>query len=377
MHKQQVIKASTKLILLASVSGLAGCGLFSGKDSYIRNYSVDYVHAKETKPLVMPLGVSHEDARAVMPIPSAGASRKVSQPNVIPAPTDAVMRSGTLIYKIVSNSAGVFIESDASRDLLWERLQAFLQDQHIPIVKKKADAGVIETDWFTPKGQVEHGIIYRSFAGLLNKTKGEQQQLKLRFSLKHAAQKDEWAMAMASQQRPVGSTKAVDWMASPDSILLKGLREDFLVYLVEHSGDQVTPGKAGRFNPDTMTALLKDGNGNPVLKVSSSFDTAWNVVQKALKKSHITVEKANHAAGIFYIALPGAKNVASEDEKSPGFFEKLFGSDKSDASLSAPVYRLILAPVSDGIYVSLEKDVDTIAPEQLSEAVLNKIKQDL
>lgn len=376
MHKQRVIKLSIQLILLTSVTGLAGCSLFSGKDSYFRDYSVDYAKAKETKPLEIPADLSSDSVQPVMPVPAVQISQGSVKSNVIPAPRDTVMQAGNLTYQLKSMPAGTVIESDASRELLWVRIQAFLKAGTIAVANKSAQTGTVETEWFTPKGQIEHGVIYRSYVAIFNKTQDEDQQLKLRFSLKPSSDKGEWVIAIQAQKKPVGSTKPVVWSTASDSILLTGVKADFLVYLVEHSGDQVVEGSTGEFNPKTIS-MLKDGNGNPVLKISSSFDTAWNAVEKALKKGHVSVEKANHAAGIFYIALPGAEDAKSEDANTPGFFAKLFGDGKSETIKQAPVYRVILSPVNDGIYVSLEKDVDTIAPEKLSEVVLQKIKLDL
>ncbi len=376
MQKKTVIKVSGYMLLAITVTGLSGCGMLIGKDSYFRDHSVDYVKAKEMKSMKLPEGITMDKGQPVMSIPDVKVvANKNSNPNEIPMLKNPIMQAGNLTYEIVTTPVESTIKSDAGQELLWARILAFLTHEGIALTENNIKSGVIETKWFVPANQPKRGFIYHAYVSLMGKSQDERQQMKLRFGLKPSLQKGFWNIKIDSKQKSVNSAQMTQWKQNNTSKLLQAVRQDFLVYLVEHSGDLVSNDHEGKFNPITMSTMIKDGNGNSVLKLSSGFDTAWNAVNAALKKLHIVVEKANHAAGIFYIALPGADTIDVDKPATSNTFKMLFGNDKSAAK--APVYRLVLAPVSDGVYLSVEKNIDTTAPAKLTKLILQKIQSEL
>jgi outer membrane protein assembly factor BamC len=138
--------------------------------------------------------------------------------------------------------------------------------------------------------------------------------------------------------------------------------------LAAHS-DYDTPG---------AVQLNKDGSGNPVLTVDSDFDRAWVSVGRALDRADIRVDDLNRSLGVYYVNI--AEGAKKKDEDKPGFFGRLFGGGektKEEEDAKAQRYQVRLTSVSNTVQITVDKDINTSAPADVAQGVLEKLQESM
>ena len=130
------------------------------------------------------------------------------------------------------------------------------------------------------------------------------------------------------------------------------------------------------FDAPERVSLGTDGSGNPRLTLATDFDRAWSSVGRALQEADVRVEDMNRSLGLYYI------NLAEHSEgpnKEPGFFSRMLGGkpDAKELEARAERYQVRLTTVGDGVQVSVEKNLDTVAPAEVAHRVLGLIQDHL
>lgn len=122
--------------------------------------------------------------------------------------------------------------------------------------------------------------------------------------------------------------------------------------------------------------LIQDASGNPLLQLDSDFDRAWSSVGRALESADVLVEDLNRSLGVYYVNLA---EEARTPEKKPGFFARLFGAKPDREALEARAERYQVRVVQSGasVQVSVERDLDTLAPADVARRVLGLIQDGL
>lgn len=82
-------------------------------------------------------------------------------------------------------------------------------------------------------------------------------------------------------------------------------------------------------------------NQLPAIEIKDGFDRAWRRVGVAIDRTGFTVEDRDRAQGVFFVryAPPGSP------DKEPGFFAKLFSSEKAAPALAK--YRIAVTSKGD------------------------------
>lgn len=88
------------------------------------------------------------------------------------------------------------------------------------------------------------------------------------------------------------------------------------------------------------------------------------------------VEDINRSLGLYYINL--AEKAEKKDDK-PGFFSSLFGSapNKEEVEARAERYQVRLSKVGENVQVTVEKNINTVAPADVARKVLSVIQDNL
>jgi len=69
---------------------------------------------------------------------------------------------------------------------------------------------------------------------------------------------------------------------------------------------------------------------------------------------------------------------ANDPADKPGFFSRLFGGDdKDEIEARAERYQVRLTRAGNGVQVTLDKSIDTVAPADVARRVLSLIKDNL
>jgi len=100
--------------------------------------------------------------------------------------------------------------------------------------------------------------------------------------------------------------------------------------------------------------LTRDGNGYPVLMLDVGFDWAWQRVGDALaKESMVKVEDLDRGRAVYYVVVDGKRNSADEP------------------------WQLKLNYTANGVQVALQVDENGMAPIELAEPLIRKLKDGL
>ena len=89
----------------------------------------------------------------------------------------------------------------------------------------------------------------------------------------------------------------------------------------------------------TDVKVIKQNN-LPAIEINDGFDRAWRRVGVAIDRSGFTVEDRDRAQGVFFV-----RYAPSGSNKEPGFFAKLFTSDKAVPTLAK--YRIAVTSKGD------------------------------
>lgn len=130
------------------------------------------------------------------------------------------------------------------------------------------------------------------------------------------------------------------------------------------------------FDAPERISLDSDGSGNPVLTLTSDLDRAWSAVGRALQDADVRVDDMNRSLGVYYINLAEA---AQKPDEEPGFFSRLLGSepDAEEVEARAERYQVRLTAVGDSVQISVEKNIETVAPADVARRVLELIQDHL
>ena len=127
------------------------------------------------------------------------------------------------------------------------------------------------------------------------------------------------------------------------------------------------------YDTPKRVALVESGNGIQTLRLDATFDRAWSSVGRALAAADIHIDDLNRSTGLYYIDLA---QTAKQDQ--PGFFKRLFSSKKTASEQeSSERYILRLTAINQQVFVSVERDLDTLAPAKVTERILEKVRTHL
>lgn len=156
----------------------------------------------------------------------------------------------------------------------------------------------------------------------------------------------------------------------------RALRAGELPRSGEEPGGSVSLLDDRSFDAPAQVSLGRDGSGNPLLTLASDFDRAWSAVGRALQDGDVRVDDMNRSLGVYYINLAEG---AQQPDEEPGFFSRLLGgdADAEDVEARAERYQVRLTSVGGSVQVSVEKDIETVAPADVARRVLELIQEHL
>lgn len=120
--------------------------------------------------------------------------------------------------------------------------------------------------------------------------------------------------------------------------------------------------------------IAKDGNGSPVLRMDVGFGYAWPMVRAALQKTSLNLVDFNRSLATFYIEVDDPDQ-GQEEVSEDGIFKRLFGGDEEDNS--ALPLQIKVNEAHSGVYLSVQRDSESLASDDISQKILSMIQQEL
>jgi outer membrane protein assembly factor BamC len=114
--------------------------------------------------------------------------------------------------------------------------------------------------------------------------------------------------------------------------------------------------------------LERDGAGTQVLRLNGRFGLAWTSVAEGLAASDYTMTDLNRSTGTYYVTI--FDPTAVQPEKS--FWQWLTNSDELGAEVD---YLLKMNRSRLGVYLSLQKDLETLADDALAVNFLTDLQK--
>ena len=368
------------LPLMAALSlALGGCSYLTGKSGYFRDESEDYTTEKAYDRLSFPKGMKPREMPDYLRIPRRVAkSGKVG--GDVPRPDQRVMRTTDGSYSVRRDGNQRWLLVEKSPDRIWPQLVRFWDVSNMPLSVTNEKQGVMETRWTMTRNKTgKMSLVHRLFGG---SSGAALQEERFRLTVKPGADAGTSEIRLQHAVRVPGSKEEAVWQHGGESGTNTGpeleasLLNEILIFLVQNVDDQSAPRITRTLSTDNQNELIFDGNGNPVLKISQPFARSWQAVSVALDKAGIHVVDKNRSVGVFYIDLDDDE-MDKDDGNRKGFLGSCFGSNADHEQTPRVVYRVRISPIGEKVYVTLEKDINTLPPVDVSKKVLQSIKSHL
>ncbi|WP_409276449.1 outer membrane protein assembly factor BamC [Pseudomonas defluvii] len=357
------------------ISSTSGCGWLWGEDGYFRDRGSDYLEATQKPPMQLPPDISSaKRLDPLLPIPRnvADGSAKGEFEVPRPLPLSAAGEASDFSLQKSGNSRWVLAQRAPAE--VWPVARQFFEDNGFRIAEERPQTGEFTTTW-----QRSDELSASMAKRLASTATSSDSEMRARVRIEPGVQRGTSEVYVVTAERPAGSTAEVDFPARSVNTAADALLVDEMLASMTRSaekGGSVSLLAARDFDAPSRVSLSEDGSGNPVLNLGADLDRAWSSVGRALEHGEWRVEDINRSLGLYYINLA---EKAEKHDQEPGFFGKLFGSEpsKEEREARAERYQVRLSKVGDSVQVTVEKNINTVAPADIARRVLSVIQDNL
>lgn len=359
------------------ISSTSGCGWLWGEDGYFRDRGGDYLNARQTAPMQLPANVESKPLDPLLPVPQQVANSTVAESEYeVPRPQPLAVRADASEFSLQKSGDSRWVVAQRVPAEVWPVARQFFEDNGFRIVDERPQTGEFSTAWqrFDELSAAMARRLSSRVTGV-----APDAETRVRVRIEPGVQRNTSEIFVVSAERPAGSSADVAFAKrSGNQSLDAALLDEMLVSLARSAeqGGSVSLLAARDFDAPSRVSLSEDGNGNPVLNLGADFDRAWSGVGRSLEMADVRIDDLNRSLGVYYINL--AEGAQKKDEE-PGLFGKLFGGepDKEEIEARAERYQVRLTPVGDSVQVTVEKDLNTVAPADVARRILGLIQENL
>ena len=253
-----------------------------------------------------------------------------------------IERSGSQRFLIVQRNA----------DSVWEPLREFWKDNGFVLTLDQPELGIMETDWAENRAKLPQDFIRRTLGKVFDSIYSTGERDRFRTRVERTANGLEITITHRGLTE-IYTTNAKDATAWTPRAADPELEIEFLRRLMlrlggqnQTAGSSANTAAIGVSASAPSTSMPSDVkvtklNNLPAIEIRDGFDRAWRRVGVAIDRTGFTVEDRDRAQGVFFVryAPPGTSG------KEPGFFAKLFTSDKVIPTLAK--YRIAVTSKGD------------------------------
>jgi outer membrane protein assembly factor BamC len=237
-------------------------------------------------------------------------------------------------------------------DSVWEPLREFWKDNGFALSLDQPELGIMETDWAENRAKLPQDFIRRSLGKVFDSFYSTGERDRFRTRVERTANGLEITITHRGLAE-IYTTNAKDATTWTPRAADPELEIEFLRRLMLRLGGQdQTAGSSTNKAAISVSAAAPSAslpsdvkviklNNLPAIEIRDGFDRAWRRVGVAIDRTGFTVEDRDRAQGMFFVryAPPGTSG------KEPGFFAKLFTSDKAIPTLAK--YRIAVTSKGD------------------------------
>lgn len=339
----------TPLLCVATlICFLSGC-------SALEESKIDYKRATQARTLEVPPDLTQlrRDSRYQVSASNSASGMAAASGSMGRSANDAgtatnqagsarIERSGSQRFLIVQRNA----------DSVWEPLREFWKDNGFALSLDQPELGIMETDWAENRAKLPQDFIRRTLGKVFDSFYSTGERDRFRTRVERTANGLEITITHRGLAE-IYTTNAKDATAWTPRAADPELEIEFLRRLMLRLGGQdQTAGSSTNKPAISVSAAAPSAslpsdvkviklNNLPAIEIRDGFDRAWRRVGVAIDRTGFTVEDRDRAQGMFFVryAPPGTSG------KEPGFFAKLFTSDKAIPTLAK--YRIAVTSKGD------------------------------
>ena len=358
------------------ISSTSGCGWLWGKDGYFRDRGSDYLESRQTAPMQLPPDVDAKRLDPLLPVPMNVADSRAEGEYEVPRPQALQAKGEVSDYSLQKSGDSRWVVAQRVPAEVWPVARQFFENGGFRIADERPQTGEFSTDW--QRLDQLSGPLARRLGSRVSDVEPDS-EVRARVRIEPGVQRNTSEIFVTTVSRPAGSTADTGWPSRSDNASLEAALLDEMLASMARSSEQggsVSLLAARDFDAPSRVTLSEDGNGNPMLSLGADFDRSWSSVGRALETGDVRVDDINRSLGVYYINL--AEGAEKKDEK-PGFFSRMWGSDSSEEEIEARAerYQVRLTRVGDTVQVTVEKDINTVAPADVARRVLTLIQENL
>jgi outer membrane protein assembly factor BamC len=339
----------TPLLCVATlICFLSGC-------SALEESKIDYKRATQARTLEVPPDLTQlrRDSRYQVSASNSASGMAAASGSMGRSANDAgtatnqagsarIERSGSQRFLIIQRNA----------DSVWEPLREFWKDNGFALSLDQPELGIMETDWAENRAKVPQDFIRRTLGKVFDSFYSTGERDRFRTRVERTANGLEITITHRGLAE-IYTTNAKDATTWTPRAADPELEIEFLRRLMLRLGGQdQTAGSPTNKAAISVSAAAPSAslpsdvkviklNNLPAIEIRDGFDRAWRRVGVAIDRTGFTVEDRDRAQGMFFVryAPPGTSG------KEPGFFAKLFTSDKAIPTLAK--YRIAVTSKGD------------------------------
>ena len=328
---------------------VAAAALIASGCSMLQEDKIDYKTAKRGSTLDVPPDLTQlsRDSRYNVPGTTVTASGyQAAQPTQATAATTAMATVGDVRIERAGNQRWLVINRPA--DKLWSPVRDFWQENGFLLDIDQETLGIMETDWAENRAKLPQDFIRSTIGKVFENLYSTGERDRFRTRLERTANGGTEVYISHRGMVEVYSSKEKDqtvWQPRPADVELE---TEFLRRLMVKLGvTEVQAQAVTATAPVQAAAKVVTVNNAPVVQFEDNFDRAWRRVGLSLDRTGFTVEDRDRSKGIYFVRY--VEPVANATE--PGFFSKLFGGSKKEASTER--YQVVVRSAGTATTVSV------------------------
>ncbi|ALV06388.1 Beta-barrel assembly machine subunit BamC [Roseateles depolymerans] len=369
-----------RLACLVAVASLAAC---SSLDSMTTGDKVDYkTQAKQTSGLDVPPDLTQlpRDTRPAGGTVSAAqlASQPTAQrPVAATGNSVALSKAGEVEFQRLGNSR--WLHSSQSPEELWPQLKAFWVERGLQVESEDAAVGVMETNWAENRAKLPQDFIRKAIGTMLDSvySTGERDMYRTRVERNPNGGTDIY-IAHRGMVEVYTNTQKDDtaWQPRPSDPELESIMLSRLLLKLggkEDAAQAIASKQPQAQSTDSRPAPVPRSLGDVPnsIALNEGFDRAWRRVGQSLDRHGFTIEDRDRKQGLFFLRYADPSQ-AGKDE--PGFWSRLFGSDKGATSVR---YRVSVKSEGERSTVVILDDKGQQQTNDMAKRILQLLLEDL
>lgn len=357
------MKILLRLSLCALILLTAACNSLFGHNGYFRDRGDDYLQANEIPPMKVPKGLDSSAISELFVIPPIeNEFIDLEKDFETPRSTfDAQREKSQVKIQKLDNRRWILVNSNAST--VWPRLKRFLEDNQLTLASEDPLSGKLETNWLTLKDEPDHKDRYRFRV---------EQGL-------HAGTTEIHVLQITTDMATPGAGN-INWpSASTNPDREKWMVDSLAAHLAQDDTSPVSlvAQSIGRVQ---KVSLVQPYQGEAFILMSLDKERVFASVSGALNRLPFTNEDIDRSNGFIY-ANYDPEYQENLEEKKPGFFARLFKSEKRETAKRNQRllhYRIQIEAITTNENRVFVRDREgQVLPAQERDRLLQKIRQGL